>query len=36
LGGGRGDAYVRLNVRVPKKLNKSQKEAVETLKGLGL
>ena len=31
-GGGRGDGYVRLNVLVPEKLSREQKEAVETLK----
>lgn len=32
----RGDQYVRIHVAVPKKLNKSQKEAVEQLKDLNL
>ena len=33
---GRGDQYVRIQVAVPKKLNKSQKEAIEKLKDLNL
>ncbi len=35
-GGGRGDEYVKINVAVPKKLNKKQKALLEELKDLGL
>jgi curved DNA-binding protein len=35
-GGGRGDEYVKINVAVPKKLNKKQKVLLEELKDLGL
>jgi len=35
-GGGRGDAYVKLNVMVPKNLNKRQKEAIEAIRALDL
>ena len=35
-GGGRGDEYVKINVAVPKKLNKNQKVLLEELKDLGL
>ncbi len=35
-GGGRGDEYVKINVAVPKKLNKKQKVLLEELKNLGL
>lgn len=35
-GGGRGDAYVKIQVSVPKKLNKRQKELIEELKDLDL
>jgi curved DNA-binding protein len=35
-GGGRGDEYVKINVAVPKKLNKKQKGLLEELKDLGL
>ena len=35
-GNGRGDAYVEITIAVPKKLNKSQKEAIETLRRLDL
>jgi len=34
--GNRGDAYVRLIVGVPKKLDKRQKELIEELKDSGL
>jgi curved DNA-binding protein len=33
---GRGDAYVQVNVEVPKKLNKKQKALAEELRGVGL
>jgi curved DNA-binding protein len=35
-GGGRGDAYVRLQVTVPRNLNKRQKELIEELKKVDL
>jgi curved DNA-binding protein len=35
-GGGRGDEYVKINVAVPKKLNKKQKALLEDLNALGL
>lgn len=35
-GGGRGDAYVQIAVKIPKKLNKKQKEAVKRLSEAGL
>jgi len=35
-GGGRGDAYVKLQVAVPKHLSKKQKEAIEKLRDVNL
>ncbi len=35
-GGRRGDAYVKINVAVPKRLNKRQRAIVEGLKSLDL
>lgn len=35
-GRGKGDAYIRLNVEVPEKLNRGQKEIIEQMKDSGL
>lgn len=35
-GGGRGDAYAEINIKIPKKLNKKQKSLVKSLSEAGL